>query len=465
VWLRALAARNEREWSRFEKPLFAWLVHETNLSNPRTRRACGNPLNELAARFGADAWSGTEEELQRLRERLGAGRPPSEDLQTTRASSANRNRPSRALPAIIAGWGGRGGMTLGRSMPRVERPPPVPLPAIGDDGVAPALEVSAFVKATVLDVPYIETMTRHMLAQTKFNFAERVLLVDPRLEFSGKYRNRARFERAALDQAASRLIADGVIDRVLEVPYESSEIERVLGSYFVPPGKKVPTHAMTGGPVYPTLWGLEHMKNDFIVQFDGDMFFHAPGPSWIEAGLRVLANDPNIWFAMLHGGPPAGPPNSRESLGPLNARRSSHDANARGWLFRNVSTRYFLTDRRRLRGRVPAARRGAGLLPLEQCLSMALFRERAARISLPSSIGWDLHAHSHAAPFAEWAGRIADLVMRGIVPDMQRGSYDLRLDVPEKREAWQRALFDLETPRSPASRGGALNTETGARAT
>lgn len=96
---------------------------------------------------------------------------------------------------------------------------------------------------------------------------------------------------------------------------------------------------------------------------------------------------------------------------------------------------------------------------------MALFRERAARISLPSSIGWDLHAHSHAAPFAEWAGRIADLVMRGIVPDMQRGSYDLRLDVPEKREAWQRALFDLETPRSPASRGGALNTETGARAT
>jgi hypothetical protein len=462
LWLRALAARNGSTWSRFPKPLFLWLVHESNLSNPRSRRACRNPTSELATRVGEDAWAGTELELERLRERLGGERAPAPIVSMPRLPNGGQNRASRAMPAIIAGWGGRGGMTLGRSMPKVERPSPVPLPVTAEDGAASALEVSAFVKATVLDVPYVETMTRHMLAQAKFDFTERVLLIDPRLEFSGKYSKRARFERAALDAATSRLLSDGVIDRVVVVPYDAHEIERVLGRYFVSHASKVPTHAMTGGPVYPTLYGLETMKSDFIVQFDGDMFFHAPGPSWIEAGLEVLAADPNIWFAMLHGGPPSGPPGSRASLGPLNARRSSQDANARGWLFRNVSTRYFLTDRRRLRGRVPAARRGAGLLPLEQCLSVALFRERAARISLPSSVGWDLHAHSHGAPFSEWAPRIAELVARGIVPDAQRGSYDLRLDQPAMREAWQRTLHEHEISRPLPVQGDEIVAEAGA---
>lgn len=438
VWMRALAARYQNEFRLIDAPLFVWLVHDANLSNPRRRRPCALPTSRLRSDVAREAWGDTDTQLRRLRERLGSNRRPL-PAPAAPARGAARARPG---PAIIASWDRRGGFEpLPKRLPAqvaaIEQAAPAADQSV-DSSSPPS--VGAFVKATVLDAPYIETIARHMLEQAKFDFAERMLVIDPRLEFTGKYRNRARFERAALDRAVSHLVAGGIVDRVLEVPQRAAEVELVLDRYFVPNGRRVPTHAVTGGPVYPTLYALEAMASDLVVQFDGDMFFHAADDSWVREGLRVLGRHSDVWFVMMHGGPPAGPADSRSSLGPLNARRCEWDPTLQTWRFRTVSTRYFLTDRRRLRHRVPILRRGSGILPLEQCLSAALVRGRAVRVGMPSTFGWDLHAHSHAAPFAAWAPAIAELIKRGVVPGAQRGSYDLRLDKPAMREAWRETL-------------------------
>lgn len=447
VWLRALSARHGAAFRRVPGALFFWLVHEQNLSNPRTRRPCWTPIASLEAHVGAEAFGDTALELERLRVRLGTARAAARASARATPRPAANSSSGRGVPGIIGSWSGGG-----RSF---KTPPPVPAPSkmnvVLPPGPPSSIAVSALIKATVLDVPYLETMARHMLAQAKFRFADRLLVIDPRLDFTGKYRGRQRFERAALDAAVSRLIAGGVIDRVLEVPYDQPEVSRVLGRYFRGAGPRVPTHAVTGGPVYPTLFGLESVGTDFVVQFDGDMFFHVPGQSWIEAGLSLLARHRDVWFVMLHGGPPRAP-DARVEPARSNSLYSSWDEQLAAWRFPTVSTRYFLTDRRRLRGRVPAVRRGAGIMPLEQCFSAGLQRERAVRIGLPSAIGWDLHAHSHAHPFAAWASGIAELVRRGIVPDAQRGSYDLRLDRPAPRGAWERTLsqYELLSPLAAA---------------
>ncbi|HEY3499160.1 MAG TPA: glycosyltransferase family 2 protein, partial [Polyangiaceae bacterium] len=89
---------------------------------------------------------------------------------------------------------------------------------------------------------------------------------------------------------------------------------------------------------------------------------------------------------------------------------------------------------------------------LEQCLGAGLQRTGTFRVNLAREGSWDLHAHYHGDPFPLWAERIAALVERGVVPPLQRGDYDLRLDSAASREAW-RALLEAapSAPRAPAA--------------
>ena len=68
----------------------------------------------------------------------------------------------------------------------------------------------------------------------------------------------------------------------------------------------------------------------------------------------------------------------------------------------------------------------------------------AFRGNLGDLQSWHLHAWSHDSPFPEWAPALAQLVAAGRYPGLQQGDYDLRLDRPRSRRAWQSLLPGTE---------------------
>jgi glycosyltransferase involved in cell wall biosynthesis len=419
-WMQRIAeARAGRPAELARDDLFFWLCHGGNLSNPATSRRCTQPLDALRRRIGPDGWGDTDAALDALRARLGEGLAAPRAAQPRRVVSGATLQPARSAMPIA------------------------PL----DPGAAPT--VSLMIKATVLDAPYLDTMARHMVAQSRYAFAERVIVVDMPARFAGKYQSRPRGSAAELDSVLERLRADGVIDRVQTVDPAPATVREVLECYFGAAATRVPTHAATGGPIYATLFGLEAMSSDYVLQMDADVFFYSGAASWVGQALACMAADARLWLMMTHPGPPAGPAGA--SLSGLNARRAAWDAAMRIWRFRSATTRYFLCDRRALRGRLQPLAISGGHAPLEQCLSQALQRHGAFRGCLGDLTSWHLHVWNHGQPFADWAPKIAAAIADGRYPALQRGAYDLRLDRPHDRMVWGRLLEQpADAPRAEA---------------
>ncbi|MBX2998650.1 MAG: glycosyltransferase family 2 protein [Caldilineaceae bacterium] len=395
-WMAAVMARYPAGAVTLPRQdLFFWLCHDENLSNPARRRAFPEPLSRFVDRCGVEAWGDTDEALDALKSRL------------------HKTAHSAPIPAQVAR--------------RIEPQTPPDEPT-GD------LPIGVMIKATVLDAPYLETMARHMIAQARYPFGERVIVVDRTLNFGGKYRNRPRLSMDALDAILDRLLAEDVINAVRDVDPSSACVHAVMERYFGAQGRQTPTHAATGGPIYATLFGLESMGNDYVLQMDADIFFHRGEASWVRQAAALLHRDPRLWLMMTHPGPPAGPPG--QSLSGRNARTAVWDAHRRLWRFRHATTRYFLCDRRRLHGRLRPIAQMGGVAPLEQMISAAMARHGAFRGALGDLESWHLHAWHHGEPFPQWAPALTQLIEDGRFPEFQRGEYDLRLDQPIPRREW-----------------------------
>ncbi len=282
-------------------------------------------------------------------------------------------------------------------------------------------------------------MVRHMISQARYPFAERTIVVDRPSAFTGKYARRPRATHEELGRVLEQLLSEGVVDHVREVDTTRALVQEVKERYFSSDAYRVPNYATTGGPIYATLYGLESMSTDHVLQMDVDLFFYADaGVSWVEQALQAMALDPQLWLMMTHPGSPAGPPG--ESLGPRNARRSTWDPAFGIWRFQNATTRYFLCDRRNLRHRLPFVPMSQGCAPLEQCMSQVLLQYGVFRGNLGDLRSWHLHAWHHGDPFPQWASSIARAVECGRFPAFQRGDYDLRLDRPRDRKEWGELL-------------------------
>jgi glycosyltransferase involved in cell wall biosynthesis len=402
-WMAAIMARYPAGAVTLPRQdLFFWLCHGDNLSNPSRRRTFPEPLNRFVDRCGVDAqsiaeaWGDTDDALNALQSRL---------------SETIRRVPAQPIRQV--------------------EPPIQP-----DDSTD--LPVGVMIKATVLDAPYLETMARHMIAQARYPFSERVIVVDRTLNFSGKYRNRPRLGMEALDAILERLLAEDLIDAVRDVDPSPARVRQVMERYFGAGAGRTSTHAATGGPIYATLFGLESMGSDYMLQMDADVFFHSGEASWVGQAAALLHRDSNLWLMMTHPGPPAGP--QGQSLKGRNARSAVWDADRRLWRFCHATTRYFLCDRRRLHGRLRPLAQMGGVAPLEQMISAAMARHGAVRGALGDLESWHLHAWHHGDPFPQWAETLARLIEEGRFPDLQRGEYDLRLDQLIPRREWGKLI-------------------------
>jgi hypothetical protein len=311
------------------------------------------------------------------------------------------------------------------------------------------------IKATTLDAPFLDVMVRHIIRQARYPFAERAIIVDRPAAFTGKFATRPRGSEEELNRVLDGLLQDRVIDCVREVDTDPRVIETVAATYFPQSAGRVPTHAAAGSPIHATLFGLESMSTNYVLQMDADVLFHTGPASWITRALECMQADARLWLMMTHPGPPAGPVG--QSLGRVNRGKAVWDGQLGIWRFRHATTRYFLCDRTMLRGRLALVQDLRGVAHLEQCISEALRQNGAFRGNLGDLQSWHLHVWHHGDPFPAWAPTLTAAVEAGSFPPIQRGCYDLRLDHPQHRAQWRQLL---EAPGRRLSSGVQDDTPT-----
>ena len=423
-WMREMARRYRGKATLLERDdMIFWLCHDQNISNSATKKHFSEPLDLLKKRIGAEAWGDTDDALDTLRRRLHA---------EERTRTGDR-RPGHGTAVRIPAANSQL-----RNESRCDNDA-----AEGSQGYPP---VGLMINATVMDVPFLDITVRHMIAQARYPFTERTIVVDRSPAFPGKFRARPRATPNELDRVLQQLLAEGVVDHIRDVDTTPSQFQGIMERYFWKDAHRVPHYAADGGPIYSTLFGIESMTTDLVLQMNADILFYTGAVSWVEQALQCMARDPRLWLMMTHPGPPAGPPGN--SLGPRNARLGTWDNKLRIWRFRYATARYFLCDRRQLYQRLHIVPLGNGCAPLEQSISLALKRHGAFRGNLGDLASWHLHAWYHGNPFPLWARSLTRAIEGGRFPQFQRGDYDLRLDRARDRREWE-ALLQWTVEDSP----------------
>ncbi len=421
-WMREVKKKlgYNRKMLGNQEILFFWLCHNSNISNPAKAKHFSDSLDDLRQSVGVTAWGNTDEELDALRLRLSKvdnSIPRNEMTSIKRLTISKSSDPASRTKTTQA--------IASNKSPKQLRSVPVGL----------------VIKATVMDAYYLDVMVRHMIDQANYPFKERIIIVDRSRDFKGKYHHRTKVTNNELDLILDNILKDGIVDRIIDVDMDPDKVREISELYFGDEAKRIPTHASTGGPIYASLFGMEALDADHVLQMDADVFFYTSGISWIEEALKCIEADPTIWLMMTHPGPPAGPIGS--SLGTRNTRLAKYDQKFNIWRFQTATTRYFFCRKRKLHGRLRPVYNRAGIAPLEQMIGHALSNNGAYRGALGDLKSWHLHAWHHEDPFPQWAAYLGKLIESGEYPLCQRGNYDLRLDLDRHRREWEKLLQPL----------------------
>ena len=105
------------------------------------------------------------------------------------------------------------------------------------------------INATVMDVPFLSILVRHMIAQARYPFTERTLVVDRAPILPGKFRTRPRATPDELDRVLKQLLADGVVDHIRDVDTTPSQFQEIMARYFWKDAPRVPQYSADGGPI------------------------------------------------------------------------------------------------------------------------------------------------------------------------------------------------------------------------
>jgi hypothetical protein len=225
----------------------------------------------------------------------------------------------------------------------------------------------------------------------------------------------------------------------------------------------LPMKAWNGSPFYAYLYGLYKADADFVVHFDGDMFFGGGSQSWLSEAIEMFVERDDCLFV----GPLPGPPRQDGAL--LGHGEHWRDVTSapvpgltHGRRFSTVSTRVFVTNLELAKRRVgrpfgwlkPDLRRRthARLLgnppetmELERVLSADMAARGLTRLDfLGSAPGmWTLHPPHRPPEFYERLPGLIERVECGDMPDAQRGHYDFTdalLDCRAERRGNRRSV-------------------------
>ena len=202
------------------------------------------------------------------------------------------------------------------------------------------------------------------------------------------------------------------------------------------------THCFRGYPLYGCLKQFIETDAKYILHLDCDMIFHeGPGFSWIQEGVRIMEENPDILCVLPRGGPP-----TKDGLLHQGTTDYNVDENRGLYLFKNFTSRHYLMHRDRflrllpmqtkwLSWREPIKSRLFGngkMLCWETMLEHALTKSQMWRADLMTEQAWSLHPGDRSEKFYQLLPQIIDSVNRNDFPKEQMGHFDLRLSDWEK---------------------------------
>ncbi|MCZ6692184.1 MAG: glycosyltransferase [Planctomycetota bacterium] len=274
-------------------------------------------------------------------------------------------------------------------------------------------KVSLLIKTCVMEGRTIEHQVRHIVKQLEgpSTFHERILVFDSRAD--GFLRAYGPSEPKLHRQALDRLMADGVIDRVLYGPSGTDVVRGLYDRWFGLDATD--THAEGGQPVAATLTGFEVCSGDYILQVDSDVLVVRQDRShdYLSDMVRTLEADPpglTVSFNICH---------ERDVPYSWKGPHGSWRVEVRAALFhrqRLLHARPFPND----------ARAGRLVLPWHRSIDRAV----SAR-ELHSYRGGDCRTYYIHPPnlfktnHHQWMA-VLDRVEQGYVPTLQRDQFDLQ---------------------------------------
>ena len=272
--------------------------------------------------------------------------------------------------------------------------------------------VSLLIKTCYMEWRTIERLVRHQVGQLEgpVGFAEKVVLVDP---FEGPFpRQYDDPDRDAHRAATERLVEDGVVDRVINVPQDPETIRRAYTRWFGVESDQ--SHTTNGQQLFATIYGFEQCRGDYVLQVDSDILISRTDRqhNFLGEMVEVFRRDPAALFV----------PPSICRAAPLPYTDTGRNGDWR------VEVRVCLFDKRRLLSQLPIANELEG-----DRLAMGWHRAFDRVIASGehhSYRGGDprtafIHVpNEHKTKFDELFETI-NAVERGYVPSIQNGSVDL----------------------------------------
>lgn len=276
-----------------------------------------------------------------------------------------------------------------------------------------------------------------------YSFSQKVVAVDTS-PLAGDFLTRSSVGTLAeLEACCDRLLASGVVDKVIHIDFSEVYHHRVYGKHLHEGIRE--THDFRGAPVLGYIFSLEQAQSDYLLHFDTDMLIYQDtNYNWIEDAIDKLRQYPEIACVA----PLSGPPTEDGLL----YQEVPYERDPRGfYLFKEFTSRKFLVDIKRFENLLPlrtswmAISKGSNPHHLlegatnppaaqrkldrwEKMVSNQLRETQYYRADLATCSAWDLHSsYSHDHVFVKNLPRIIEKVESGWYPPEQAGHYDLLL--------------------------------------
>ena len=280
------------------------------------------------------------------------------------------------------------------------------------------------------DAAFMGSTLRHLLKMCSFGFREVIVIAD---DLPKKGRSRDAVYR--FHDILGPLRNDGTVTKCVFLSAVDRDRGILSRKYFGSP--RIPkARDHRGVPLFGWLAGLEEAPTDFVVHFDSDSLLHQdPSYSWIDAAMRLMAQDSTVMFVSPLPGPPTSDGGLRgQSVDPI----KDNLGNLR---FKTFTSRRFLVSKQRFEKMLPTPvaytstkRRilmrlgfGNALSTWEDCVSRSLQESEYYRVHLGCPKAWALHCPDHGPDWLEALPSVIRRVEEGQYPAKQAGHFDLTL--------------------------------------
>ncbi|AFY34105.1 hypothetical protein [Calothrix sp. PCC 7507] len=308
----------------------------------------------------------------------------------------------------------------------------------------PSCSLSILVART--DIPFMMHTIPHLVRTCNFPFTERVLAVDTAPLTGDKVNRPGVGTMEELRACCNELLKKGVIDKIVDINYDKTYQHRVYTKHF--DSRIRQTHNYKGYPILGTIFTIEESQSDYMLHFDSDMLlYQQSGHSWIEEGIKLLQEKPDIMAVR----PLTGPPTQDGSMQQI----FPYELDSNGFYrFKFFGSRAYLIDRKRFDRLLPlkvlwrpAKTKIINLLPSKIQTLVNYFANKGAldswevmiskqlentsyfRATLSSPKAWTLHPIKRGPEFIEALPNIIEKIESGWYPSEQAGHYDLKFEL------------------------------------